>query len=265
MVNFANINPISISTVYIEILYEDVILGCGTAFYVRNKGALYLVSNWHNYSGRHPETNAVIHRDAAIPDKIKTYGYRKKVDQGHYELEELTHHLYDNDYNAKWFQHAEQGSQIDVAALPVEIEDDNEIVDIYSAIDEIDPYDNSEIQIGEDLFVIGYPFGITVEGYTPIWKSASIASEPILDIDNLPLFYIDTATRQGMSGSPVVLYKRRSIGIGDARNVYRFHADVIGVYSGRIIPKDLIEVQLGRVWKEPCIEKVLNGNLYPNN
>ena len=37
----------------------------------------------------------------------------------------------------------------------------------------------------------------------PIWKRGSIASEPEIPIDGKPMFYIDTATRQGMSGAPV--------------------------------------------------------------
>ena len=40
-------------------------------------------------------------------------------------------------------------------------------------------------------------------------KRARIASEPIIDIQDRPLMYIDTASRSGMSGSPVIIYIRK--------------------------------------------------------
>lgn len=260
------INPLNCSTVFIEMLFEDQILGKGTAFYIRKDEKLYLISNWHNYSGRKPETNIPIHSQLAIPNKIKTYGYRIKENPNQIEPFEITHNLENENGDALWFEHPDHGRQIDVAALPIQIANENEILDIYAAIDEIDPHDNMVLKIGESLFVIGYPFGVTADGYLPIWKSASIASEPAIDCDNLPMIYIDTATREGMSGSPVIKYKDRTVAIGpDSNNLCTAHAEFVGVYSGRIIPQDLIEVQLGKVWKENCIEAILNGNPYTNN
>jgi hypothetical protein len=54
-----------------------------------------------------------------------------------------------------------------------------------------------------DAFVLGYPRGMSGGGHFPVWKRATIATEPDIDLDGLPRFYIDTATREGMSGSPV--------------------------------------------------------------
>ena len=46
---------------------------------------------------------------------------------------------------------------------------------------------------------------------TPIWKKSTIASEPDIDINNLPCFYIDSTTREGMSGAPVVFFSKDGI------------------------------------------------------
>ena len=54
------------------------------------------------------------------------------------------------------------------------------------------------------MFVLGYPKGISGGRGFPIWKRASIATEPDIQHDGLPKLLVDTATREGMSGAPVV-------------------------------------------------------------
>jgi hypothetical protein len=75
-------------------------------------------------------------------------------------------------------------------------------------------------------------------------------------------FYIDTATREGMSGSPVIKYRRRSLSLITEESLYRFHAEFIGVYSGRIVPKDLLDAQLGMVWRAKCIDEIIKGGQF---
>jgi hypothetical protein len=65
------------------------------------------------------------------------------------------------------------------------------------------PLDKLSLTPGMDVFVLGYPRGISGGGRFPLWKRGSIASEPDVNIDNLPMMYIDTATREGMSRAPV--------------------------------------------------------------
>ena len=54
------------------------------------------------------------------------------------------------------------------------------------------------------LLVLGFPMNLSHEEILPIWKRASVATEPDIPHDNLPVFLIDTATREGMSGAPVI-------------------------------------------------------------
>ncbi|WP_417911032.1 S1 family peptidase [Candidatus Electronema sp. PJ] len=254
------INHFSVSSLFVEIMFNEVILACGTAFYYCCDGTIYLVSNWHNFSGRHPETKKPLHSQLAVPNKIKVYGHNL-TDLSIPELH--IYNLLDDENGCTWFEHPIFKSLIDVAVLPVPKSNLNTF-DISSAINAIDPYGNSPVEVGDSLFVLGFPFGISGTYNFPIWKAASLASEPALDQENLPLLYIDTATRQGMSGSPVISYRRRTIMCGDGQRCWsKFHSTFVGVYSGRITPKDQLEAQLGKVWKAHCIEEIIKGASSP--
>ena len=124
-----------------------------------------------------------------------------------------------------------------------------------------------------DMFVIGYPFGKSGGGYLPIWKHATIASEPNVAIDDLPKMYADTASRPGMSGSPVLVVTRAPYASSDGKfttldfgkkPTVRF----VGVYSGRVGIADDLDTQLGVVWQLQALEEiavnhVLGENPYP--
>jgi hypothetical protein len=97
----------------------------------------------------------------------------------------------------------------------------------------------------------------------PIWKRASIGTEPLIDLDGVPKVMIDTATREGMSGSLVLArhdlsgpYTKKD---GTTVQSFRTRLDqVLGVYSGRIGEKD-IKAQLGIVWKARVINEIIEG------
>lgn len=45
-------------------------------------------------------------------------------------------------------------------------------------------------KVGAEVFVLGFPLGLALQGTLPIWKRGSIASEPLIAIDgNLPIFF----------------------------------------------------------------------------
>jgi len=56
------------------------------------------------------------------------------------------------------------------------------------------------------LSIVGFPFGITGGGGLGVWVQGTIATEPSLDFDGMPRFLIDSRTRPGQSGSPVLAY-----------------------------------------------------------
>jgi hypothetical protein len=109
--------------------------------------------------------------------------------------------------------------------------------------------------------VLGYPFGPGKTGL-PVWKRGSIASEPDLvpHVENYLL--VDTASRPGMSGSPVIL---RSYGTHVSQGGVTLTSGsankFIGVYSGRLHTQDPLEAQIGMVWSAVYIDEIIDGGI----
>lgn len=125
-----------------------------------------------------------------------------------------------------------------------------------------DPENVPRLRTGMDVFVLGYPRGLTGGGKFPIWKRGSIASEPDIDVDNLPLMYVDTATREGMSGAPVFASESGTWWPEGKKApndmVFGLGRRFLGVYSGRI-GEDAFLAQLAMVWKERAIIEIIDG------
>jgi hypothetical protein len=115
-------------------------------------------------------------------------------------------------------------------------------------------------EAGLDCFILGHPEGITGPVFTPVWKRGSIATEPH---PNQPTFLVDSATRQGMSGSPVIARHSGLLGLSDdgklsGDSVIGTCENFVGIYSGRL-GNDELGFQLGRVWKSAVLETLLNN------
>ena len=80
----------------------------------------------------------------------------------------------------------------------------------------------------------------------------------------MPYFFADTATKEGMSGSPVIYYKERQITMVNKKEnlLSRYRTKFVGVYSGRIgvTSERVNDAQLGRIWKEGMIEQIIKSN-----
>ena len=124
--------------------------------------------------------------------------------------------------------------------------------------------ENVKIEITSEIYIIGFPFAKQT-GYVPIWKKGSVASEPLIDMEGLPYFYADTATKEGMSGSPVVFYKDRPATIVNEqqRKISRHWTKFVGIYSGRIGANSDTrnDAQLGRIWKVSVIDDILSDHM----
>ena len=118
--------------------------------------------------------------------------------------------------------------------------------------------------MADEAFVIGYPFSDATYLQLPIWKRASIASEPDVDVDQLPKLLIDTATRPGLSGSPVIMQRVGIHGMNggeiDKNTIIGRIRNFLGVYSGRI-GADEVKAQLGIVWKAHVIQEIIDGQV----
>jgi hypothetical protein len=161
-----------------------------------------------------------------------------------------------------WLEHPKHGKAVDVVAIL--------LPDYICAQYKIFPINEANLDtqfnewVADDAFVIGYPFSERPLGQFPIWKRASIASEPNLDVDGLPKMYIDTATRPGLSGSPVVM-QRIGIhggtgGVLTGTEIIGRIRNFIGVYSGRV-GNDETKAQLGIVWKARVIDEIIDAKV----
>lgn len=153
-----------------------------------------------------------------------------------------------------WLEHAYHHNKIDVVAIPICIPVWGEV----TTIDEVNTA-RMRLRVATDVFILGYPKGIS-GGEFPIWKRASIATEPYIQLDALPKMLVDTATREGMSGAPVIAVARRGVLEPEAGLAGNWDPGCrfVGVYSGRLGHGEL-EAQLGIVWKAQAVDEIVQG------
>jgi Trypsin-like peptidase domain len=261
-VESSNYNPLSLSSYFVYARFNDRSLSSATAFFIKQNSDFFLITNWHVVSGRNAQTNECLDKDCAIPNNLLI---RLHKDSDFIEFEDYEINL-TNEFGVHlWLEHPEHGRNVDVVAIKVNLPSHLLVENIEKSIEPMN--ENTKEVIADDVFIIGYPFGLSVGDIFPIWKRASIASEPNVDIHNLPLMYVDTASRSGMSGSPVVLFERRSTTLlkkesenSDVFLVSRHKMKLVGIYSGRIGVEDtLFQAQLGVVWKSRVIDEIIHG------
>lgn len=209
---------------------------------------------------------------AGIPNIIKFWTYRRKSEpnsEGFYELQyvDVTKRIMaTNSSDSLWFEHPTLGPRVDIGVIDVTEEVHG--LDI-ACVNEIESDAVLEEYASQEAFVIGFPFGQIAGAPAPVWKRATIALDPSFDIEGLPKLLVDTATREGMSGSVVVARKvvlgqdyPKKDGTRSEAVLYAALTVVIGIYSGRCYP-DLEKAQLGVVWKRTAIEDtVANGTAH---
>ncbi len=110
----------------------------------------------------------------------------------------------------------------------------------------------------DQVSIVGFPFGLAAGGLLGIWVQGTLASEPIIDYNGLPLMLVDSRTRQGQSGSPVIAHRSGGMVAMEDGGSTVFNGPVtrfLGVYSGRIN----IESDLGFVWKMRAVIELLDA------
>ena len=253
-------DPLSLVThhLHLGLSSTDTIFSTATGFIYERHNKPYLITNWHVVTGKDPLTNKNLDDYGGLPDIICTF-FRDKIQKGT-TLKELIP-LYSDEYMDKplWLEHPEHRQKVDVVAIPLS----SEIVEKYQLypINTIAFDDDIPPEVSDDVFVIGYPFSEPQYLQLPIWKKGSIASEPTVNIDQLPKMLIDTATRSGLSGSPAIfqrtgLHKMGPDGMLKDDSIIGRIRGFLGVYSGRI-GKDEFKAQLGMIWKKKILDEII--------
>lgn len=242
----------------IELFNDKTHLGSATGFLTMKGNDHYLVTNWHVLSGRKPFDGQPISKGLLTPNRLVLYHLTKNLQQGW----EFGVQLYDKNDKSLWVQHP-NGQKYDVAAIKIFPYDEDlgaRPISVDSAkVDMATP-------IGTEVFIIGYPFGISHSGAFPLWKTGHIASEPQLPYNDLPAFLIDATTRSGMSGSPVIARKSSYQSLsGEMRIEGRAIDKFMGIYSGRIDrttgEDSKLSTELGFVWHPKVILEMLNNGM----
>ena len=233
------------------------VLGPATGFIWMIGKRLFLVSNWHVLAGRNTYTGQPLHSSAAVPDQLHFHFAEQEASQIKWLEGRLD--LHDAREQATWLQHPTLGQDIDIGAIEIPVPG---VTKTFLALTEEDTKSDIAISVGSEVFIVGYPLGMAKQLQLPIWKRGSIASEFSVPFDGLPIFVVDTATREGMSGSPVYA---RSMGAyissGGGLNISTgITSKFLGVYSGRYGSTDELSAQLGRVWHSNMIQEVISGN-----
>jgi hypothetical protein len=231
-----NIDPLSFCVVPLTLFRDDLELSKATGFFFANihsereKPHIWLVSNWHVFSGRTaaPPHNSLDSK-GAIPNRLR-FEVMKVAVGSDVEIYEQFVSLYGNDGVPIWYQH-KKCAAVDIAAVNLGYGMDGFAAHCVN----VEARHDMRIDIGSNVFILGYPLGFSHFMKTPIWKRGSIASEPHLEVaGSEDRIVIDATTRGGMSGSPVILRERSMYvaedgAIKPATNPSRF----LGVYSSR--------------------------------
>jgi hypothetical protein len=275
-------NPASCAVTRMEMFFHDISLGCATGFLFSFGQSLALVSNWHVFSGRHPETGVATHHTRCTPNRVKFHISVASHDEQGISIKFRPMDLpISRNGQALWWQHrgyldpAGQPHHVDIGVLPLEdvIEDFAETKKLIQSFDAQvlvktadNPrdwsYQQGTARVGSEVFILGYPLGLANQGVFPIWKRGSLASEPLFDIEgNIPVIYVDALTRNGMSGSPVLFFGPEIINeVGIPSPQPRRPHDqpwLIGVHAGRrVATTDELEMALGRVWKRRFLDEI---------
>lgn len=288
---------ITCATVRLTLRFNKTILATGSGFLYKRNNSHYLVTAWHNLSGRHSITLKPLHKEAALPNNMIV-----DMPQAIYFPPigtQMFAHLpirldFDDGANTTYFVHKQSWPRVDVAVLPFDPKD-KFLHEVYLSTGETREYSDSlSLQqpdgtkkdivvlvddnlpkslpsgsiapeqivhtVGDDLFLLGFPAGITDQNISPIWKRATIATDLTLGWNKQKQFLVDSASRKGMSGGPAIYYNKHgnipvqpgsSISIG--KPIHILH----GVYVGRLGDSEF-EAQVGVVWKKEMVDEIID-------
>ncbi|MFI1877108.1 trypsin-like peptidase domain-containing protein [Streptomyces venezuelae] len=268
-------HTLSFGALYIEAWHRsrggaaDTRLGPATGFLVGAPGETWLITARHVLTGKRSDTGASLRDDGLHPDYIRV----RFASGGEEAFLPITKDfdLYEDDLqlDALWRGHDDQ--RVDIAALHIGALPQGVIEALmpntWPTLRELHPLERRAqagadadldipLRITDRLFVLGFPFGHTGSWPFAVWTAAPVASEPLALWDGLPAFLLDARTREGQSGSPVVMHIRPGDPVAAGGDVYEHEETVtalVGVYSGRIDPR----ADLGMVWTTEALYTIV--------
>lgn len=259
-----SVSPFSRATAFIEMLRKNekgdtIAQSSATGFHWAQDGYIFLFTNWHVVTGINPTTGMSI--GSFVPNSIRVAHFCEALADT--QNEATRYYMAANRYEfsldkddpiSGWQTHP-NGKEVDLAALKISWEASTKFEPVCLNLTDIDM--NFDAEVGEEVFVVGYPEGHVFERKLPLWKRGTVATDLSLDQAGQPQYYIDTIGNSGLSGSPV-LHKQELSLIADGKGRTKRKYSFAGVYAGRLASAGLGS-QVGRVIKPSALFEVLNG------
>ena len=243
----------SVRSVFLRPMRSDRVVSAGaTGFLVESEGRPFLITNWHVLSGRNQLTFQPNNPSGELPDSIEITHHDKVLGNLTTRIEPL----YNRD-EALWLEHPSSRRHVDVVALPL-----TQIDGVQLYTHDVNPKP-MPMQVTNTAFIVGFPYGVKVGNFTAVWTAGTIASEPQIDFEGLPILLVDGKTRSGQSGSPVIRYVTPGswVVIENGLTIAQTEIiELIGVYSGRINEKS----DLGKIWKVSALREILQSGVAGN-
>lgn len=270
---------LSLTTAFTEVLdAQGELLAIATSFFYETSGSeLFLITNWHNATGRNP-SRPWKSRTGAVPCSLTIKLHRKlkqAADKPSFisirDVAEVSVPINsENGDEPLWLEHPDHKYLVDVVGIritdPLEFREKYEfnIANKWKAY-----HEDYEPEAMDDVFVVGYPWGLSSSrsggGGLPIYKRGCIASDPIVDFGRLPCVLIDCRTTSAMSGSPVIASRSGMFhpdGKMSSNSVIGTVSRFFGVYSARLYeaesaigPREEAS-EIGMVWKASALDAI---------
>src|SRR5438132_3041220 len=108
-------DAISFTTHQLHMCFRETntVLASGTGFAYEKNGINYLVTTWHNVTGRDPKTEAYLSDTMAIPDMISTM-FREIEQPANCRREEIALYCDSRMTEPLWYEHPHHGKSVDV-------------------------------------------------------------------------------------------------------------------------------------------------------
>lgn len=256
------ISPFSRAAVRIEILRKDagaeIARSSASGFLWQSGSSLFLFTNWHAISGVNPETGK--HLGDFIPNCLRVHHFAERKTTGNepsgfflvngsFEI-----NLDIADPTEGWMCHP-KGKCIDLIARKITLPLPDDLKPI--CLNSNNLWGVFDGEVGEDVFVVGYPEGEHFERRLPIWKRGTIATDVSLNQRDLPQYLIDTLGNRGLSGAFVLHAPILSL-LGDETGRTKRKFSFAGVYAGRM-GEIGIKSQLGRIIKPSALDELLEA------
>ncbi|ACT58940.1 S1 family peptidase [Hirschia baltica] len=271
--NGSYLQGISFCTTPIELISNDgneEVISTATGFFWRHGNRTFLITNWHVLSGMNAITEQ-LNRKAFIPAQLRFYGLELNF-KGKTVALRRRQWILEFDEGMQTILGTpvkENGTAIDVWGVHISnglvVTRDNDRkgfvgADKFSGHLNENDFEKLISNVGDDCFVLGYPLNNSDGARVPVWKRGTIASETSFGVDGRPVFLIDAAVTEGMSGSPVFrretgpLFRNEKTGNLEKSVYFEF----IGIYAGRLQSKKLEATNLGYVWYGNLIPSVID-------